>query len=370
MKNSIKGIRISEELKRLIAHGRKKADISDYPKVEEYMRTNKTADRLVENLSNPQYSFIDEPYKESRVNGFFQIIHKQQLRRRLRRRISISLSAVAAIIIVSFLFILTEKKESFQTMEVLTTNNTPILILEDGSSIDLRKVTPDSLKKIKRNTAVANHRPAYNLISIPHHYTYNLTLDDGTEVFLNACTELKYPKMFFGETREVELKGEAFFKVTKLSKPFIIKTDHTTVKVYGTSFNIFANSQITETILVEGSIGITQNSGGEEVRILPNQRHTLKDGLVRIESIDAANSIGWLNNEFNFTQIPIRELLTKLSDWYGISFEVILNDSEPITIDVCSPRSMKIEQLIEVIELSANLQFIKEAKDKYIVKRK
>lgn len=370
MKNSITGIRISEEMKRLIAHGKKRADISNYPEIEEYIRTNKTANRLVEELSDPQYPSIDEQYKENQVNRFFQIIHKKQIRRQLRRRVAISLSTAAALIALSFLIIPTNRREEFQKIETFTTNNTPTLIMEDGSSIDLSKVTPDSLKKIEPRTTIAHNRPVYNLISIPHHYTYNITLDDGTEVYLNACTELKYPNTFSDDARVVELKGEAFFKVTKSSKPFIIKTDDTTVKVYGTSFNIFASPKITETILLEGSIGITQNNGNKEVKILPNQRHTLRDGFVKIDSIDAANSIGWIKNEFNFTQIPIQELLTKLSEWYGVSFEVVLSESELMTIDISSPRSMKIEQLIEVMELSTNLQFIKEAKNKYIVKLK
>ena len=130
-----------------------------------------------------------------------------------------------------------------------------------------------------------------NRLVIPRGGEFNLTLSDGTRVWLNAETELRYPVQFNGKERVVYLKGEAYFEVSKnKEKPFLVQVDDMSVKVYGTAFNVNTYNKI-ETVLVTGSVSM--NQGGKEVLLKPNQKGVFDQvsGKITVEDVDSTRLV-------------------------------------------------------------------------------
>lgn len=383
MNNAMNGIRIANEFKKLILLGRKSSDKKDYPEIEQYLNQNHETSRLEEALCHSEYPSVDPCWKEKKIEQLYRDVQMMNLRKIRTRRIVI-FTSVAALLFISLIIYLMPNHENYTISHdsYSVKQNKPILILSNGTSVDLTSVI-DSIQTgntiLQKKGATALQYPAgsssttsqaYNRLSIPAHLTYCVVLSDGTEVLLNACSELRYPEQFNGETRTVELQGEAFFKVAKSSKPFIVNTNTMSLKVYGTQFNVATYASMTETILLSGSVGITEIGKEEEIRLIPNQKHIIRDGKVTVENVDAQNAVGWLKNEFDYAQIPLSDLLMKISDWYGVEFDIKTKGIDSQRMNVNSPRSTDILKLLEVIEYSTNLSFIRETNQKFIVKQK
>ena len=164
-----------------------------------------------------------------------------------------------------------------------------------------------------------------NRLVIPRGGEFNLTLSDGTRVWLNAETELRYPVQFNGKERVVYLKGEAYFEVSKnKEKPFLVQVDDMSVKVYGTAFNVNTYNKI-ETVLVTGSVGM--NQGGKEVLLKPNQKGVFDQvsGKITVEDVDVLAYVSWKNGDFIFRNESLNSIMDKLSRWYGL--EVLYQDA-------------------------------------------
>jgi ferric-dicitrate binding protein FerR (iron transport regulator) len=172
----------------------------------------------------------------------------------------------------------------------------------------------------------------FQTITVANGDRQRLTLADGSHVVLDAGSVLQYPKKFFGHTREVSLNGEGYFDVrSDPDKHFIVHTNHATVQVLGTEFNIRA-WQVNEQVVVsvaEGRVRLAPEGGmaQEAVIIDKGQSSTMaKDGVPsRPVSSDIEEHIGWMNNKVTFRDIPLREILYQLERWYDVEF--VLPDS-------------------------------------------
>ena len=191
---------------------------------------------------------------------------------RLRKlRITISSIAASVVMIVccmwQFVTVNTEKIPEGRLPEQEFSCDKPTLILSNGLKLELQgeaNQLPDGLdgiRNIDQNRVTYEGRDSvqeliYNTLIVPAGYTYNVELIDGSEVILNAGSRLRYPVAGNGEIREVELNGEAYFKVTKSSLPFIVKMSDSFVKVYGTEFNANNDGEgDIEVVLVKGRVG-------------------------------------------------------------------------------------------------------------------
>lgn len=168
---------------------------------------------------------------------------------------------------------------------------------------------------------------AYNTLSTAKGEQYSVTLSDGTKVWLNAASSLRFPIQFTGKERKVEVVGEAYFEVTRnASKPFYVTSGNTNVQVLGTSFNINAydNEPMVRTTLLEGSVSIN-----DRVRLSPNQQSRVeKDGSIRIlRDIDVDDAVAWKNGAFSFNNADITTVMRQLERWYDI--EVVYEGDKP-----------------------------------------
>lgn len=160
-----------------------------------------------------------------------------------------------------------------------------------------------------------------NTLIIPRGGEYVLQLGDGTRVWLNSATTLKYPAVFSGRQRLVELDGEAYFEVASHPEiPFIVKTSTTSVQVYGTSFNVCAYREDTcqYTTLLSGSVGV--NWQGMEVRLHPGEQAVvdIPRNEIKVWEVEPEVYCSWHTGSFIFENRPLGEVLERLSRWYDV----------------------------------------------------
>lgn len=176
------------------------------------------------------------------------------------------------------------------------------------------------------------YKTEYHTLKIPTGGEYQMVLADGTKVWLNSESELKYPTTFSGKERIVELKGEAYFKVAHNKEmPFIVKTNKVDTKVLGTEFNVNAypkeNLNIT---LVAGSVMLNNKLIKEDagIKLVPGQNALLKstENNLEVKKVDVSKYIAWREGYFHFEKERLEDIFLKLERWYD--FNVFYQNSE------------------------------------------
>lgn len=263
----------------------------------------------------------------------------------------------------------------------------PTLILGNGESLTLDEEARDTTVrgaaiqaadkhiyynsgKNGRDTLPSVRELRHNTLVIPSGHTYSVTLADGTEVTLNAGSRLRYPEDFVGERREVELKGEAFFKVTKDRRPFVVRVDSASVRVYGTRFNVkLMKNRIIETVLVEGRIGF-RSPGREEIPVMPGEEVIYREdsGEVATRRVDTRYATAWMEGVFRYSDRELDFILDDISAWYGVDFVSEL-DLEKIKLTMNLNKQTPIEDVVSFIALMTDCQITKE-KEVYVIRKK
>lgn len=197
----------------------------------------------------------------------------------------------------------------------------------------------------------------YATISTPKGGQYQITLSDGTKIWLNADSKLIYPSRFTGDSRDVELDGEAYFDVSTVAEngkkiPFMVKTAMQKVEVLGTQFNLKAYAddlENTHTTLVEG--GVSLHANGKTLPLLPGEQGvSSKKGLVK-RKVDVGPYISWKDNQFVFEEIELREALKIWSRWYDFDFN-IENKVKPIHLYASFNRNKTFKEVLNILESS------------------
>lgn len=166
-------------------------------------------------------------------------------------------------------------------------------------------------------------------ISTPRGGQYRVVLDDGTEVWLNAESTLRYPSKFTGRYRQVEIEGEAYFAVAKdFEKPFRLITPRQSIEVLGTEFNVsaYANDAAIQTTLIQGKVRV-QPEGHDAVVLHPGQQSIVDSTSVSIEKVNVGQYSAWKEGYFYFNGDSPEVAFAQLSRWYDI--EVVYNGQVP-----------------------------------------
>ena len=181
---------------------------------------------------------------------------------------------------------------------------------------------------------------------------------------------MRYPTAFAGESREVELAGEAFFDVTKGEKPFVVKVADASVRVYGTRFNVkLTRSDIIETVLVEGRIGF-RSSGGKEIPVVPGEQVTYRgtSGEVATRRVDTRYATAWLEGVFRYSDRELDLILDDISSWYGVEFASEL-DLGAIKLTMNLSKETPIGEVVSFVALMTDCEITKE-KEVYVIRKK
>ena len=169
----------------------------------------------------------------------------------------------------------------------------------------------------------------YHTLRVPRGGEYTLVLADGTTVYLNAESELRFPKQFKGKSRKVYLDGEGYFDVRRNEKqPFIVEVKQVEVRVLGTSFGIraYAKEENVLTTLVEGRVNV--EAGGKQVELSPGQQADFSRGNDRltVTKVDVEQYVSWKDGRLVFDNKPLEFILEELGRWY--SFDVFYTNKE------------------------------------------
>ena len=204
-----------------------------------------------------------------------------------------------------------------------------LLRLSDGRTVDLASLqgpmqeqdgTTISGTKGELNyidaPGVATEELLYNVLEVPKAGMYNLTLSDGTKVWMNAMSELRFPTRFGENDRKVFLKGEAYFEVAPdATRPFRVAVNGTVVEVLGTHFNVNSYKAVTTTVL-EGAVKVMHATQAELLK--PGQQARVDTGIV-VEPADLVKVAAWKNGDFYFKSDGIVDIMEQLARWYDLS---------------------------------------------------
>ena len=206
-----------------------------------------------------------------------------------------------------------------------------------------------------------------------------IILPDGTKVKLNHGSKLTYPEQFTGTTREVSLSGEAFFNVThNAEKPFIIKINGASVKVLGTSFNVFAynNKPIVEVIVKTGRVELNDDvkSGtlnANKVVLLPGEKGTLdkQKGILSKESSFDTNNLAWMTHEIKFKYTSLNEVFSTMEHTFNIRIVADENVDRNLQLNATF-NHQDPDYIMNVVAMTLNLHLKKEGNNKYIIQNK
>ncbi|WP_295124877.1 FecR family protein [uncultured Chitinophaga sp.] len=259
-----------------------------------------------------------------------------------RKPLSVTISRVAAAAVLLVLVsaglyrFLAPTPARMSNKEGLPGIERAMLTLADGSRIELDDAEEGELAnqhgvkvvKLPDNQLAyegEGNAMAYNTLETPRGAKYRITLPDGSTVWLNASSSLRFPTSFKGEDRQVELQGEAYFDVAKnASKPFKVKLHQMDVQVLGTQFNVMAynDEPNVRSTLLDGSVRLHDETG--EVLLTPGQQGTRQngtDGFV-VTKVNAADAVAWKNGFLVFENEEIETVMRKIARWYNVEVEI------------------------------------------------
>lgn len=290
--------------------------------------------------------------------------------------------------------------------ESIVLNETKTGLVVDGSRLRYSDGSPISYQKPENSSKSIPYKDHLEsipeneqlmILNVPTGGMYRVILPDGSKVWLNAASRLKFPATFKGDDKRlVELSGEAYFEIAKVMfrphgksgkeerMPFIVVTNTQEIEVLGTNFNVYAydNEKSVKTTLVEGSIRLrpviqmgklpgtldpssldpmqVENGKrvyGDPVVLKPNQESTLTGSNISIKAVDASEAYAWTDGEYIFRNTSLETVMHTVSRWYDV--EVVYEDEKAaqVLLGGAISRSSKMTDVLEMLEVTANIHF-------------
>jgi len=270
-----------------------------------------------------------------------------------------------------------ENTVSLQKLPIAPGGSKAELLLADGSTINLESLANDTSIQLAGYSVHKNksgelsyvldksensQEIRYNTIITPRGGEYKLTLADGTKIWVNASSKVRYPINFDKNERTVELEGEAYFQVAKQMRngkriPFSVHTKEQKLEVLGTSFNINAYDKQISTTLVEGKVKLSYPEK-KDVILAPNEqaRYSTDKKKLTVSTVEPYYEIAWKEGAFAFQNTPIAQVLETLGRWYAI--DVSFNkDVKDLKFTGTLSKYEQIEKILQVIELTEAVKF-------------
>lgn len=323
------------------------------------------------------------------AGGAWQVVQQKAAWRRRKRLTRVYRVAVSVVIIfgVAIAFLLREEATTVvpvvkveeitpgRSMAKLTVASGDVYHLDSLHQVDLITSLAENNGKevvfIDRQLEEGASEIKYNKVEIPRGGEYQIVLGDGTRVYLNAQTELRFPESFASsEQRLVYLSGEAYFEVTKNpSKPFVVQCKDYAVKVLGTSFNVnsYEGDETSKTTLATGKVEIDMD--GKQTILNPGQQAIIKNGEVNVKEVDVEVYTTWMFDNFRFQSESIQEIMTKLFRWYAIDVFYMNESVRNYHFTGYLPRYAKIADVLELLSLTTNIKFDVEGKTVIVMEK-
>lgn len=328
---------------------------------------------IIQKLSQDSYwEERDNLLNQINTNKDWQLIEKKILTPKIRKKRFIKYAAAAVLIIgLTSVFIINQQTKQYST-EIVSGSDKAILILENGEKVELTK----DLQYSNANASIVNNQLQYdnrkesesvgvNILNIPRGGQFVVQLSDGTKVWLNSETQLKYPVRFIsGKPRVIELVyGEAYLDVSHSTEhngdAFQIISQNQKIEVLGTEFNIrsYPEEKNTYTTLSSGSINI---KSGNDSRILkPGEQAIVSTSNfnIQVKKIDVVYETAWKNGLFMFEKEPLKKMMTELSRWYDVEVFFENPEKENYIFSGLLNREDNISELLEYLEKTNEIEF-------------
>lgn len=278
-------------------------------------------------------------------------------------------AVAAAVLVASFFMLRTEmnqpSKSATAPVEISPGGTKATLTLADGKIIALDGVANGNIVAggnvqvikldgtLQYNASNDNAEISYNTIETPRGGKYQLVMSDGTLVWLNAASSLRFPVAFKGNERAVELTGEAYFEVKKSSKPFkVFLQNGSQIEVKGTAFNVSAyhDEELMKATLLEGKINLLIQ--GKSQALVPGQQIRVRNEqpeMQVVDDVDVEEEIAWKNDLFIFKGMDVKSIMREISRWYDIDV-VYKGKINPETFSGIVSRKSNLSQVLKIME--------------------
>ena len=348
---------------------------------------------LLDEIAAIRQKLSGQSYGENSEEEFLYL--EKSIYDRKSRRMTLRWSIAASIILLVGLFVgrtISGVRDIHEEQELAKSVMQPgtskaILMMADGKEVVLEqgqnlnillnervRVATSSQGIVYEERGKGMVTEEYNKLTTPVGGEYSLVLSDGTKVFLNADSELKYPVEFSDGKRIVDLKGEAYFEVHKDSlRPFIVRMNGAEVTVLGTSFNVntYGDDGQIYTTLVNGSVRVASMKNKQEEILKPGMQSVMnvQSGLLTVRKVDVEPYVAWREGRFVFRAMTLDLIMRQLQRWYD--FEVFYQNSELKDYEFRGviKRDMDLDKVLSVIKATTNVDFEVKGKVITIIKR-
>ncbi|MFI2741783.1 FecR family protein [Zhouia sp. PK063] len=378
----------------IIKYITRSATASDISLLSEWIRVpsnKKEFENFIKDYYTITYS-VNNPDTDRAVDKLLDSIKKREAlgyrKKRLQKIYYAAAVFTIAILTASFIYkdhFFAPNKSISSAQEIKAGTDKAILTLADGSEVQLGQkevVKADNYEsngiklEYRKDDKASENAIAYHLLTVPRGGRFMIELSDGTKVWLNSDSRLKYPTKFKkGDSRKVELVyGEAYFDVSPAKEhhgaDFRVYNNGQEVKVLGTEFNIKAYKDENDiyTTLVEGKVALKCQDKSET--LVPGEQavYDIKKNAITTKTIDVYNETSWRQGIFSFDNKPLREIMKVLSRWYDVNFEFV-DDKTPDEefIGVLS-KNQDIEAILLQIKNSGIINDYEIEENKVIIK--
>lgn len=357
----------------LLSDGEKpdKASVEEWLRDAEHVELLKTIALLREAYSPADFSRLKQSEKARLM---------RKIRKMPRRRIYWFAAAASVLLILSVSLYLLTALGTSRTGDRTLAYHAPArqqaeLILSTGETITLGAgalqvgneaetgIVKDSLQKLSYRYAQVKGEEAaeiFNTLVIPVDGLYELELSDGTRVWLNSVSQLRYPVQFAGNERKVYLSGEAYFDVKRdTTRPFIVSSDGMDVRVYGTEFNVTAyEGEPLRTVLVNGKVGMQARNSGE-ILLQPGEmgKYNAEAQKIEVQAVNTRLYTAWKDGTFAFNNETIEQIMGRLSRWYDLNVFYANEEVKSQVFDGIIPQVNNVEDILRLIEGTATVRF-------------
>jgi transmembrane sensor len=331
---------------------------------------------------------VDNQFSNDRER-LWQKINQQTAKRSTIVRFRIAKVAAVLLVLISAIvvWLLIQRNGKSRARQVVQQSNVPSAItpgtsfkakltLSDGTSILLDTSTSEKLAK-QGNSVILNRNGQliykqqqaggavlYNTLSTSNGQTYKALLSDGSVVYLNSASSLRYPVAFTGNERKVEITGEAYFEIAKDKEhPFRVVSDNLQVEVLGTKFNVNAYEDEDEisTTLIEGSIKITSRESKSPVILKPQQQAQVKEQSNKVSifnEVDTEAITGWVQGRFIFNDTNIESVMRQIARWYDVQVKYGYDSKKrPLNINGEISRYSNVTRVLDIMKSTGWLDF-------------
>lgn len=368
--------RIWEEVLRAVSNGQQPSDAQWQGLTPDEQEMINTLRR--QSLAPDAIQFLNQINEEQAWSRLSKTLHRQAPIRSMRiRTLRYAAVFIGALVLGAGAFFILRKSETAQPVVAGNYITPPanhkraVLTLDDGRDIQLDKAdskiqqgraeilnVDTALLRYTTSTNSSTRPSGFNTLATPRGGEYKVQLSDGTEVWLNAETKLRYPAHFAGlAKREVFLEnGEAYFKVAAhTSQPFIVHAKDMSVQVLGTEFNINTYTKAFATTLVNGAVRLDAAAGSTQLK--PDQQATFAGGNFKTTNVDVEPYVAWIHGQLVFVETPLEEVINNLGRQYDLDVEFTSPELKTKKFGGRLRRAQHIEDVLSVIGKVANARF-------------